>query len=1031
MEQAQKQAPLQEAPEDAVDPAQNAPPTPSPDESTTADSEAPLWPARTLLVERNRTRVYVILTGEPWAIPAQAFVIPMGPRVGLGGLAQGYRRQLGSYGDSFLTMVQEQVRAQTKTLQPEEPVLVMMPADVQWPPFPGDPSAGPRFAVAATAYTTTASSVVGAGEAARAIVLRAAEKEISHITLPLLGSGLGELPGEQVIQAMLDGVLKALAGDPARSAHVREITLTTRDEAALTAAVSMFVRPQRVLNDASQGIDRLNIAGEAYALADVLLLRDLEPPLSVGVLGGWGSGKSFVMHLMQQRMAAVRGQTIDPHQAWPQDGQKDRQQLSPAVGHVYQINFRAWDYAKTNLWASLMHTIFFELNHQLTIEHQLAQTLAQEHGTTPEEEMLRGGPIWQVLGDIGEQDLEILLDQEKLPQLLDTLKAARSQPEACNRLWETLREAREAARGELDKTQKELAAKRAELEVARLKLQQAVDGQVTQAAREAAWQPVQAELKTLLGTAFPGFKSLVEQGAKIDLKPPPLRETLSLVRRNPMEFAAFLLFAVIAISAPWITSQLAHLKLPGGALGILSVLTGVVQLLGRWNKTLMDSLSIYRQQVDQARAGIEDQRETWVKQRLAEQEKALLASGAEALTDNVPAIERQIKTLEATAQRQRELVGLTADHVSLTEFVAARVQAAYYEKRLGLMHQIKLDLDELTAGLRGNRKLFPRGPARVVLYVDDLDRCPPKRVVEVLEATQLLLKTDLFVVVLAIDVSYIARALEKFYEKILIRRGQPSGLDYIEKIIQIPYQVRPIERDAVRGYLQAQMQVTQRDGEPDRPIVILPPGDTTPLPDPDTATEERAMRAAQLDQAVPLQVIAFSQSEYDAWLKCCQNMEMTPRGVKRLVNVSKIIKLIWARRGKQPEVAQVNAAFLLLALSERYPDLMRELLDEITVAAESKDPDILKDLFAHYEPEQSNPFLNRELASLQRVVEHTELVSDTLAADAIGLDTLNLVRSFCFVGNIGYDPSELEIAGASGADKVVTGTESVSRAQQR
>jgi hypothetical protein len=34
---------------------------------------------------------------------------------------------------------------------------------------------------------------------------------------------------------------------------------------------------------------------------------------------------------------------------------------------------------------------------------------------------------------------------------------------------------------------------------------------------------------------------------------------------------------------------------------------------------------------------------------------------------------------------------------------------------------------------------------RIVLYVDDLDRCPPPRVVEVLEAVHLLLAGRLFV----------------------------------------------------------------------------------------------------------------------------------------------------------------------------------------------------------------------------------------------------------------------------------------------
>ncbi|MEZ5024500.1 MAG: P-loop NTPase fold protein [Chitinophagales bacterium] len=41
---------------------------------------------------------------------------------------------------------------------------------------------------------------------------------------------------------------------------------------------------------------------------------------------------------------------------------------------------------------------------------------------------------------------------------------------------------------------------------------------------------------------------------------------------------------------------------------------------------------------------------------------------------------------------------------------------------------------------------------RIVLYIDDLDRCPPKKVVEVLQAIHLILAFPLFVVVVGVDV---------------------------------------------------------------------------------------------------------------------------------------------------------------------------------------------------------------------------------------------------------------------------------------
>ncbi len=149
-----------------------------------------------------------------------------------------------------------------------------------------------------------------------------------------------------------------------------------------------------------------------------------------------------------------------------------------------------------------------------------------------------------------------------------------------------------------------------------------------------------------------------------------------------------------------------------------------------------------------------------------------------------------------------------------------------YEKKLGYLHQLQRKLAELTNCLYYNPKMkdndeqfsklektFPRGPARIVLFIDDLDRCPPDRVVEVLEAVQLLVKTPLFIAVVAIDERYVTRALEKYYAGVLFHQGRPSGTDYLEKIIQIPYRIRPVAHSALANYLHQQMEVEESDEE--------------------------------------------------------------------------------------------------------------------------------------------------------------------------------------------------------------------------
>jgi hypothetical protein len=53
---------------------------------------------------------------------------------------------------------------------------------------------------------------------------------------------------------------------------------------------------------------------------------------------------------------------------------------------------------------------------------------------------------------------------------------------------------------------------------------------------------------------------------------------------------------------------------------------------------------------------------------------------------------------------------------------------------------------------------------RVVLYIDDLDRCPPAKVLEVLEAVHLLLALELFVVVVGVDPRWLRNSLRHQYQ---------------------------------------------------------------------------------------------------------------------------------------------------------------------------------------------------------------------------------------------------------------------------
>ena len=87
---------------------------------------------------------------------------------------------------------------------------------------------------------------------------------------------------------------------------------------------------------------------------------------------------------------------------------------------------------------------------------------------------------------------------------------------------------------------------------------------------------------------------------------------------------------------------------------------------------------------------------------------------------------------------------------------------------------------------------------RIILYIDDLDRCHPDKVVEVLQAVHLLLAFNLFNVVVGVDARWLERSLRRQYVGRPGSRaaGTPdpfSPQDYLEKIFQIPYALAPID----------------------------------------------------------------------------------------------------------------------------------------------------------------------------------------------------------------------------------------------
>jgi len=87
---------------------------------------------------------------------------------------------------------------------------------------------------------------------------------------------------------------------------------------------------------------------------------------------------------------------------------------------------------------------------------------------------------------------------------------------------------------------------------------------------------------------------------------------------------------------------------------------------------------------------------------------------------------------------------------------------------------------------------------RLVVFVDDLDRCLPDKAVAVLEAIKLFLDVPGFVFVLGVDRDVIEEGIRVRYADY---KTELDGARYLEKIIQIPFNLPPIDAETVQTYV--------------------------------------------------------------------------------------------------------------------------------------------------------------------------------------------------------------------------------------
>lgn len=296
-------------------------------------------------------------------------------------------------------------------------------------------------------------------------------------------------------------------------------------------------------------------------------------------------------------------------------------------------------------------------------------------------------------------------------------------------------------------------------------------------------------------------------------------------------------------------------------------------------------------------------------------------------------VETAVTVAEAeVAALQRQLQDLTPAG-ALAGLAADRAADDSYRRNLGLMTHIREDfqrmakllisvgdsstLQDSSHSVDAVGDKMPRID-RIVLYIDDLDRCPPSRVVDVLEAVHLLLAVRLFVVVVAVDPRWLLRAVAAHHQA-LLHPASALGHDsvpadvgpdvdtddeelwastptqYLEKIFQIVLTLPPLTTTGYNSMLDGLVDIRRDEKRDDSASAFITDISRTAEPSSEyqlidgasddgdeawnTATELPAARV--VERVDPLELRADERRLIQILGPPLIN---TPRAVKRLVN---------------------------------------------------------------------------------------------------------------------------------------------------
>jgi hypothetical protein len=642
------------------------------------------------------------------------------------------------------------------------------------------------------------------------------------------------------------------------------------------AGVAFTITDRDLLsNDGDDPIrDPLMLMADVRAFARLVCLEEAEPPLSIGVFGGWGSGKSTFMELLQGAVSKLaetqKMQTIN-------DGAAGEHPKGPRfISNVVQVRFNAWHFADANLWASLTAEFFDQLRaggyagSGKAIHRRLVERVNNHvHELTSEAASAR----------------RALLESEKVLQ--------------------EKQKKRDTAAAEAERGERKAVAQTLADTLTKSFNDHKAD--LTDMGRRTYFDDPSKDIETFIDVVKE-VQTLCGQVAAVG------RYVAARGSRMAIAVASMVLFLV---AAWWIwPTDSTEGAFRFNALGIFAFLAGV----GGISRSILPGVKLVAN-LARSTAGFAKElngaAEAGIKS-MAQADEAVQRAATEAHARRAAAeradkaLARYIDPKSSTSNPPRLLRYMLEDDPDTRAL----------EKEIGLISRVRRlfqAVDEIVAEEKSKPASSdgagegpdPDVPDRIVIYIDDLDRCTPTQVYAVLQAVHLLLAFRLFVVVVGVDVDWVEHALSKEFPSSTPARSQGQNslaIRYLEKIFQLPFWLQRLSTHGsdggsygrfVRGILR--IEQTQNNGvdpgEYSNDVRAEGPEatDETEEVQPDlipgqTRSPETGEKRSSLDESLSTVELTEPEIAFLAGDAIGQLAGREPRTVKRFINLYRLIR---------------------------------------------------------------------------------------------------------------------------------------------